>query len=115
MAAAPATELASTMTLSADVGTDAPVAPPVEADHVLVAEYKEVVAAGSIAYLSAIIHLLFYRIPSMKQLVPEVNAFLIFDFFENLEYLSILNGSYFFGQLGVCRLCYAIAFLVVVE
>jgi len=59
IALAPATERASIKTLSALVGTEAPVAPPDEADQVLVADHRLVVAAGKIAYLLAIIHLLF--------------------------------------------------------
>src|SRR3990172_6006290 len=49
IAPAPATLSASTNTASAEVGTDAPVPPPLEADHVPVLFQLEVVEAGNIA------------------------------------------------------------------
>jgi hypothetical protein len=54
IAAAPATQRLPDFILSVEIGTDAPVAPPLESDHVPVLEVLDDVAAGSIPYLSAI-------------------------------------------------------------
>jgi len=57
IAAAPATQRLPDFTLSVEMGTDAPVAPPLVSDHVPVDEKREEKAAGSIAYRSAVAHL----------------------------------------------------------